>query len=426
MTIEELYSVYLQAERISTDTRTIAKGDLFFALKGGHFNGNRFAEQAVKDGALAAVVDEKEFENPEKGIFWFENTLFALQNLARYHRRKLTIPVVALTGSNGKTTSKELITSVLKQKFNVLSTQGNLNNHIGVPLTVLSIKPQHEIAVIEMGANHQKEIELLSGITQPNIGYITNFGKAHLEGFGGEEGVIKGKSELYAYLREYGQIALVNREDAKQVELTHDIQTISFGTTSGMYQFALSEGENNRVSFRYGNVLIHSQLTGNYNFANLCAASALGLHFGLTVEQIKQGIESYYPQNQRSQIVKKEGKTLVLDTYNANPSSMEASLRNFADFQGSKAVILGDMFELGEESPAEHQKIADLAQNLHFDFIYLLGERFYQTKIQADNVMKFRTTDEMNDYLQTHKIQTDNILLKGSRGMALEKLFASV
>ncbi|MDR3273191.1 MAG: UDP-N-acetylmuramoyl-tripeptide--D-alanyl-D-alanine ligase [Flavobacteriaceae bacterium] len=426
MTIEELYSLYLQAEKINTDTRTIVKGDLFFALKGEHFNGNEFAEQAVKNGALAAIVDEKEFENPEKGIFWVENTLFALQNLARYHRQKLSIPVIALTGSNGKTTSKELMSSVLKQKFNVLYTQGNFNNHIGVPLTLLSIKPEHEIAIVEMGANHQKEIELLTGIAQPNIGYITNFGKAHLEGFGGAEGVIKGKSELYTYLRKFHQSALVNEDDSKQIELTHDIQTISFGTKSGMYQFSLAENENNRVNFTFGNVLIHSQLTGNYNFANLCAASALGFHFGLTVEQIKQGIESYEPHNQRSQIVKKENKTLVLDTYNANPSSMEASLSNFADFQGSKTVILGDMFELGEESLGEHQKIADLAENLHFDFIYLLGERFYQTENHADNIQKFCTTDEMKKYLQEYKIQTNNVLMKGSRGMALEKLFEAL
>ncbi|MDR2123271.1 MAG: UDP-N-acetylmuramoyl-tripeptide--D-alanyl-D-alanine ligase [Flavobacteriaceae bacterium] len=421
MTIQALYSIYLQSGKVNTDTRKLEKGDLFFALKGKNFNGNLFAEKAVKNGALAAVVDETEFADPEKGIFYFEDGLAALQDLARYHRKQLNIPVIGLTGSNGKTTSKELIASVLKEKFKVLYTQGNLNNHIGVPLTVLSIKPEHEVAIIEMGANHQKEIELLAGICQPNIGYITNFGKAHLEGFGGVEGVIKGKSELYAYLREFHKTALVNTDDPKQVELTHDMEKITFGS-EGTYSFSLIENSKHRISIIYEGVTIDSFLTGSYNYTNICAAASLGLHFKLTPEQIKQGIESYLPQNHRSQIIEKEGVVLVLDTYNANPSSMEVSLKNFASFEGSKAIIIGDMFELGEESFQEHQKIVNLAESLSFDFIYLLGENFFSTVTQGSNIQKFHSTQDMKNYLENYKISANNILLKGSRGMALEEL----
>lgn len=421
MTIEELYSVYLQSTGVITDTRKIIKGNLFFALKGENFNGNLFALQAIQNGALAAVVDEEDYSDPEKGIFYFENSLFTLQNLARYHRKQLNIPVIGLTGSNGKTTSKELIASVLKEKFKVLYTQGNLNNHIGVPLTVLSIKPEHEIAIIEMGANHQKEIELLVGVSQPTIGYITNFGKAHLEGFGGEEGVIKGKSELYTFLREFNKIALVNSDDYKQMELTENIERITFGS-KGYYKFSLAGSYNHGISVEYEKTIINSQLTGEYNFTNICAAISLGLFYDLSISQIKCGIESYKPKNQRSQIVEKNGITLLLDTYNANPSSMEVSLKNFSSFIGSKTIIIGDMFELGRDSATEHQKIANMAESLGFEFIYLVGENFYKTKNNSSNIKKFHSTEEIKNYVKTHKISTQNILLKGSRGMTLEKL----
>lgn len=420
MTIIELYSIFLQSSGIATDTRKIEKGNLFFALKGNNFDGNRFAEQAIQNGALAAVVDDIDVSNPEKGIFYFENSLVALQNLARYHRNQINIPVIGLTGSNGKTTSKELIASVLSEKFNVLYTQGNLNNHIGVPLTILSINPEHEIAIIEMGANHRKEIELLSGISQPTIGYITNFGKAHLEGFGGKEGVIKGKSELYAFLREYKKTALINTDDPLQVSLSQGIEKITFGS-HGSYTFSLLEN-NHRVSIQYKDLVINSQLTGQYNFTNICAAFSLGLYFGIDTHKIKKGIENYTPQNQRSQVVEKENVVLVLDTYNANPSSMEVSLENFSHFKGTKSIIIGDMYELGSESVLEHQKIVNLAEKLNFDFIYLVGENFYSTNTKTTRVQKFHTTNDMREYLKNHTLPTQNILLKGSRAMALERL----
>ena len=420
MTIIELYSIFLQSSGIATDTRKIEKGNLFFALQGSNFDGNRFAKQAIINGALAAVVDNICLSDPEEGIFYFENSLLALQELARYHRNQLNIPVIGLTGSNGKTTSKELIASVLNEKFNVLYTSGNLNNHIGVPLTILSIKPDHEIAIIEMGANHLKEIELLCSISQPTIGYITNFGKAHLEGFGGKEGVIKGKSELYTYLREYRRSALINTDDLLQINLSDGIQKITFGS-QGTYIFTLLENHN-RVSIQYQNTIVNSQLTGIYNFSNICAAFALGLHFNMKINQIKKGIENYQPQNQRSQIIEKEGIVLVLDTYNANPSSMELSLENFSHFKGTKSIIIGDMFELGDESESEHQKILNLAERLNFNFIYLVGEIFYSTQNKKSNVLKFHSTSDMIEFLKNFTIPTQNILLKGSRAMALERL----
>jgi UDP-N-acetylmuramoyl-tripeptide--D-alanyl-D-alanine ligase len=420
MTIIELYSIFLQSSGIAIDTRKIKKGNLFFALKGSNFDGNRFAKQAIINGALAAVVDNIYLSDPEKGIFYFENSLAALQDLAKYHRNQLNIPVIGLTGSNGKTTSKELMASVLNEKFNVLYTSGNLNNHIGVPLTILSIKPQHEIAIIEMGANHLKEIELLCSISQPTIGYITNFGKAHLEGFGGNEGVIKGKSELYTYLREFRKSALINTDDLLQINLSNGIHKITFGS-QGNYIFTLLENRN-RVSVQYQNTIVNSQLTGTYNFSNICAAFSLGLHFNIEINQIKKGIENYHPQNHRSQVVKKDGIVLVLDTYNANPSSMEVSLENFSHFKGTKSIIIGDMYELGSESIIEHQKILNLAERLNFNFIYLVGEIFYSIQNKNSNVLKFQNTSDMVEFLKNFTIPTQNILLKGSRAMALERL----
>ncbi|TWP24441.1 UDP-N-acetylmuramoyl-tripeptide--D-alanyl-D-alanine ligase [Apibacter muscae] len=421
MTIEELYSIYLQSSGVTTDTRKITSKSIYFALKGENFNGNLFANEAIEHGALVAVVDDRSLSNPSKGIFYFENSLLCLQNLARYHREQLNIPIIGLTGSNGKTTTKELMASILKEKFNVWYTQGNLNNHIGVPLTLLSINQNHEIAIVEMGANHLKEIELLSGICQPTIGYITNFGKAHLEGFGGMEGVYRGKSELYSFLRENHRKVIVNTDDTKQMELSNGIDSISFGT-EGDYTYSYQENSNHTISLIYQNCLINSQLTGKYNYTNLCAAATLGLYFGIEIGKIKVGIENYLPQNQRSQIVKLGNKTLVLDTYNANPSSMEASLKNFSVFEGSKTIILGDMFELGKESAYEHSKIVSLALNTNFDNIFLVGENFYSTTIDDFKIKKFKSTEEAKNYFKEHSIVTKNLLLKGSRGMALEKL----
>ena len=418
MNIKEFYSLYLEANKVVIDNRKLEKGDLFFAFSGENFNAATLAQNAINEGALAVIVEQKEFENIENKIFYVPSTLQALQELAIYHRQQLVIPIIGLTGSNGKTTTKELISSVLATKFKVQYTQGNLNNHIGVPLTILSIRNDHEIAVVEMGANHQKEIESLCIIAQPDYGYITNFGKAHLEGFGGFEGVIKGKSELYHYLMTNNKKILINSDDPIQLEKTASYpQTISFGKLHSDYQFDKINSDN-QVGIQYQNQSAISKLTGEYNFTNICAAVSFGFHFGIDFDLIKKAIENYTPTNMRSQIMNKGEKTLVLDTYNANPSSMKASLLNFKEFNGSKTIIIGDMLELGEESRFEHEQIFHLAQELEFDEIITVGKFFKET----NGKNAFLNASEVIEYLKENPILTQNILLKGSRGIALEKL----
>ena len=418
MNIEQFYPLYLKAEKVTIDSRKISTNDIFFAFSGDNFNAASLAEKAIDDGALAAIVEDKSFENAEKNIFFVSSTLEFLQNLAVHHRNQLQIPIIGLTGSNGKTTTKELIHAVLSQKYNVQYTYGNLNNHIGVPLTLLSIKPKHEMAVIEMGANHQKEIELLCTLAQPNFGYITNFGKAHLEGFGGFEGVVKGKSELYDYLKNNQQTILVNENDQIQVEKTSDYQSkITFGKRSSDYFFEIFSNDH-FVGIDYLDTKALSQLTGDYNFTNLCAAASFGLHFGVEINQIKEAIQAYTPTNMRSQVVKKDNKTLVLDTYNANPSSMAASLYNFITFEGTKTIVIGDMLELGEESVVEHINILKTAHDLGFNEIITVGKHF---KAVNDSSKSFENTAELIEYLRSNKIQSENVLLKASRGISLEK-----
>ena len=418
MNIEQFYQIFLKAEKITIDSRKIEKNDIFFAFSGDNFDAATLAEKAIELGALAAIIENKEFENSEKNIFYVPSTLEFLQELSIHHRNQLNIPIIGLTGSNGKTTTKELIHAVLSEKYNVQYTFGNLNNHIGVPLTILSIKPEHEMAVIEMGANHQKEIELLCTIARPNYGYITNFGKAHLEGFGGFEGVIKGKSELYDYLKNANQTVLINENDPIQLDKTQDYPSkITFGKADSDYYFD-AFSENNFVGLQYQNQKSLSKLTGEYNFTNLCAAASLGLYFGIDFNKIQSALESYTPTNMRSQVVKRDNKTLVLDTYNANPSSMSASLHNFVTFEGSKTIVIGDMLELGDESEKEHQDILNLAQELGFNEIITVGKQF---KNVNKNSAAFESTDELIQYLKDNKIQSENILLKASRGISLEK-----
>ncbi|MDN5396585.1 MAG: UDP-N-acetylmuramoyl-tripeptide--D-alanyl-D-alanine ligase, partial [Chryseobacterium sp.] len=397
MNTEQFYPLFLKSDKVTIDSRKVGKNDVFFAFSGDNFNAAIFAEKAADDGALAVIVEQQEFENKDKNIFYVPSTLDFLQQLAIHHRNQLKIPVIGLTGSNGKTTTKEIIHAVLSEKFNVQYTCGNLNNHIGVPLTILSVRAEHEMAVIEMGANHQKEIELLCTISQPDFGYITNFGKAHLEGFGGFEGVIKGKSELYDYLKNHHNTIIVNENDPIQVEKAENYTPkITFGKENSDYQFGLFS-ENHFVGLEYQGIKAVSKLTGEYNFTNLCAAASLGLHFGISFEKVKHAVESYTPTNMRSQVVKKEGRTLVLDTYNANPSSMTASLHNFATFEGNKTIIIGDMLELGEESEKEHQNVLQLAIELAFDQIITVGKYFKSVNPSA---LSFDNTAELIEYLK--------------------------
>ncbi len=419
MNIESFYPIFLESKNVVIDSRKVEQGSLFFAFSGETYNAAEKAREAVGKGALAAIVEDQQYADEDAKIYFVDSTLQFLQDLAVFHRNQLTIPFIGLTGSNGKTTTKELISSVLAEKFTVQYTSGNLNNHIGVPLTLLSVRESHQIAVIEMGANHQKEIAFLSAMAQPDIGYITNFGKAHLEGFGGYDGVIKGKSELYDYLKHAQKQILVNQNDEIQKQKTDDYQLkITFGTAASDYDYR-SINKDHYVGLAYNGTEIFSNLTGNYNFDNISAAVSLGLYFGIDILDIKNAIENYIPSNMRSQIQKKGNKTLVLDTYNANPSSMKASLENFKTFEGSKAVIIGDMLELGEESHQEHQDILQLARSSGFDEILTVGPHF---RLVNDSALAFETTLDLIDFLKSNKISSHNVLLKASRGIALERV----
>lgn len=425
MKTELLLKHFLRHRLITTDTRKITQNAIFFALKGEKFNGNLFAKEALDKGASIVVVDEPQNLQDDR-IILVKNGLESLQALARAYRSTLRIPVIGLTGSNGKTTSKELIAAVLQEKFQVHYTQGNLNNHIGVPLTLLSIPENAQIAVIEMGANHLKEIELLSSIAQPDLGYVTNFGHAHLEGFGGFEGVVKGKSELYNFLHEHHKTVLINADDPLQLQQAKAVESqISFSkneSTQATYCIELKENVNNKIQVVVEDVVIRSNLTGNYNWSNVAAAISFGKHFGLSPKEIKNGIENYYPANHRSQLIQKDKYTLLMDAYNANPSSMEASLNNFSTFDGSKTVILGDMFELGESSKVNHQKIAQLTKDLGFEKIYLVGNNFSKIEGDFSDIQFFEDRDSLVNYLKKHPIETKNILIKGSHGMRLDLL----
>ncbi len=416
-TIKKIYALYTQSYHVSTDTRAIEKNCIFFALKGVNFNGNQFAKQALEKGALAAIVDETEYASSEYTIL-VDDVLTTLQEVAHYHRKKLGIPIISLTGSNGKTTTKELMTRVLSTTYQTQATKGNLNNHIGVPLTLLSILPTHEMAVVEMGANHQKEIEQLCRIAEPDYGYITNFGKAHLEGFGGVEGVIKGKTELYQYLKKEKKNVFINEDDPMQIEKSQGIESFSFGRTKGDVLVEEIDNDSPFVSVRYQSMEIKSYLIGNYNFSNIASAIALGYYFKIEKENIQKAIENYIPENNRSQLIEKQGKQILLDAYNANPSSMSVALENFSKLFGMKTVILGDMFELGEYAEKEHQHVANFALEKQFDQILLVGNHFNNCQ---NNLTSFTSTQDLIEYLKKNEVN-EKILIKGSRGMKLEMI----
>ena len=416
MNIKEIYHLYLKYPFIDTDTRNIRKGALFFALKGDRFNGNHFAKKALEEGAAYCVVDEKEFEIPGATIL-VENVLKTLQELANYHRRQLGIPIIAITGSNGKTTTKELINAVLETQFKTDATQGNLNNHIGVPLTLLSFTAKTEIGIVEMGANHQKEIEFLCSICDPDIGYITNFGKAHLEGFGGIEGVIRGKSELYTYLKEHRKMALVNSKDPKQVALSQGIESFELNDS------VIHTSEKAFLEILYHDQIIHTKLVGSYNLDNINAAISMGKYLCITQENIIAGIENYTPSNNRSQMIKKDSNTILLDAYNANPSSTRLALDNFNKIKHhSKIVILGDMFELGDSSVKEHQNIVDFCETLELNRLIFVGKHYSRTTARES----YADLASLTKKLTSHPLKNSFVLIKGSRGMILERIVALI
>lgn len=422
MEIEILHQLFLKSSGVVIDSRKVIKNSLFIAINGVRFDANTLAQEALANGASYVVIDNKDFYTNEKTIL-VDDSLTTLQELAKFHRNYLKIPIIALTGSNGKTTTKELIQVVLSQKFYTKATIGNLNNHIGVPLTLLTFDATTEMGIVEMGANHQKEIEFLCDLAQPDYGYITNFGKAHLEGFGGVEGVIKGKSEMYAYLVQNNKKVVVNLEDPIQVQKTVTLDIIGFGHNRKEAFVNISTiNANPFVTIGWNGSTIQSHLIGLYNANNIIAAITFGKYFGIADEAIKKAIESFVPDNNRSQLLHKDTNEIILDAYNANPSSMKVALDNFVQLEKSnKIAFLGGMFELGSESSAEHKTIIELIaqeQNITFCFI---GSDFYANKIEQSNCHFFEDFEALSLHLQHQKFQNATILIKGSRGMALER-----
>lgn len=426
--IETLYRAYKESSGICTDTRSVEQNNLFVALKGPNFNANDFAIEALKEGCRYAIVDEPRDEFKSRSdVFVVTDSLQTLQDLARHHRRKLKIPIIALTGSNGKTTSKELIRAALNEQYECYATRGNLNNHIGVPLSLLEINDNHEVAIIEMGANHQGEIAALCRIAEPGYGLITNIGLAHLEGFGGEEGIYRGKKELFDYLIETDGTLFVNKDDEKTVRASSGNESTTYGSSTDADFSGTPELRNGMLSVTWSRSdinekqTIQTKLSGIYNFSNVMTAVTVARYFGVPLDKIKKGIESYIPTNQRSQLLDtKNENTLIVDCYNANPSSMEAALRNLAEMNSKPTLaILGDMKELGDQGQASHRKIVNQISELNIEDCILIGEEF--SNLQSPN-NTFLNTQLAKDFLTKNPIQGRNILIKGSRSMKLEQL----
>jgi UDP-N-acetylmuramoyl-tripeptide--D-alanyl-D-alanine ligase len=423
-TIEQLYSIYRHNPSVQTDTRKLKRGDIFFALKGPNFNGNLFAKQALDAGAAYVVVDE-EVDFTSNKVFKVKDVLYALQQLALFHRRQFNIPFIAITGSNGKTTTKELVHAVLSSKYKTYTTQGNLNNHIGVPLTILSIDGDAEMAVIEMGANHLKEIESYCQIALPTHGIITNCGKAHLEGFGGIEGVRKGKGELFDYLRPNSGTAFVMWDYDYLQNMSKGIPTvIKYGTGPGndITGNLIQSEPFLSVSFTHGAAIdeLKTQLVGNYNLPNILAAVAVGKHFNVSDEKIKQAIETYAPSNSRSQLIQRDSNNIILDAYNANPTSMKAAIENFAGIKANnKVLMLGGMMELGAESLEEHRAIVDLIKKYNWQEVVLVGGDF----LKIDHPFtKMNSSAEAAAWYRSKQFHDTYFLIKGSRSMQMEKV----
>ena len=421
MMMTDLYDRYLQNPKICTDTRKITTGSLFFALKGPHFNGNEFAKEALKKGASYAIVDDELYAIDDRYIL-VKDALTTLQELARFHRKELKCKVLGITGSNGKTTSKELCLQVLKKKYNTLATSGNLNNHIGVPLSILSISTDTEIAIIEMGANHTNEIEFLCGIAQPDYGVITNVGKAHLEGFGSLEGVLQAKTELYRYLATKDAPVFVKDNDYVLIDkIPKECPIIRYGELKDSNYIIKSNGAQPFVKVLLNETQIQSQLIGDYNFDNIALSIAIGMEFGVETIDIKEGIESYVASNNRSQIIKTNANTILLDAYNSNPMSLEKAIQNLENIKHeNKVMILGDMFELGEETNIEHQKIIDQCLKSGVSNVFLVGKIF--NAINNTKYTSFDNTRDLVKVIKTQAIEDAFILIKGSRGMKLEQV----
>ncbi|MAN87316.1 MAG: UDP-N-acetylmuramoyl-tripeptide--D-alanyl-D-alanine ligase [Algoriphagus sp.] len=427
MNIAILYQLFLKSTGVSTDTRKIDPGNIFFALKGPNFNANEFASKALEMGASAVVIDEAAyFEEDDERYFICENALVCLQKLANYHRHQFDIPVIGLTGSNGKTTSKELLNAVLRTKFKTLATVGNLNNHIGVPLTLLALNQSHELAIVEMGANKQGDIQELCEIAEPTHGFITNIGKAHLEGMGGPEGVLKTKTELYQHLRENKGTVFINSQDPILSNMIKRFEEPVLYPAKGDFCEVSFHGADPFVKFSVeGNQEIFlSSLIGAYNFGNIATALTVGKFFGVDMNQAVQAIVDYKPSNMRSQLVEKRSNLIILDAYNANPSSMEAAIRTFGTMRGKKhkMIILGDMFELGEHAEEEHRKLGEIVSEYEIDKVCFTGKLVVSALEKAPKALYFPDPFSFRNWLQDSQLEDYLILIKGSRGMKLEGL----
>jgi UDP-N-acetylmuramoyl-tripeptide--D-alanyl-D-alanine ligase len=429
MNINEVYNIFLKYPSISTDTRDIKPDSIFFSLKGDNFNGNIFADKAIEKGAIYAIIDESKFKKDSRYIL-VDNALDNLQQLAIIHRNHLKIPIIGITGTNGKTTTKELINCILSPKYKTLATQGNLNNHIGVPLTVLSITNEHEIAIIEMGANHIGEIGELCRISQPDFGIITNIGKAHLEGFGNLEGVIKTKNDLYLEVAKKNGKLFVNADNPILNNLSENIDRICYGKSSTNYCYGNLKKQNAFINIEYycdsNYDLINTQLVGFYNFENILAAITIGCYFKIEKQFIKKALENYLPTNSRSQIVKSKTNTIILDAYNANPSSLEASIKNFAEIVAdNKILMIGDMLELGEYSEVEHRNILHIIEMLNFNNVILVGPQF-SSVCEKKDWLCFKNSMLAKDRLILNPIKNAYVLIKGSRGIKMEVVLESL
>ena len=413
-----LYNIFRDAAGVSTDSRTLQSGQLFFALSGPNFVGNQFAKQALDKGAIAVVVDE-DISITDKRVIRVENTLKSLQTLSTKHRKTLGTTIIALTGSNGKTTTKELIHSVLSTTFTTVATQGNLNNHIGVPLTLLLLKEDTEIGVVEMGANHPGEIALLANIAQPDAGLITNFGKAHLEGFGSLEGVVKAKSELYDYLNNTSGLIFANADDPKIMAQLTGQDPITYGTGTEARVSATLLTAEDAIRIEVDQKEIQTQLSGAYNGYNALAAYAIGRHFGVSPQKVKNALESYISENNRSQLIRKKDLHITLDAYNANPTSMQAALASFSKKEGKKIAVLGQMNELGKHTENEHKQLVDWIKTSPLDDCYWVGSAFAPF-VPTDRY--FSNIDQAMDYFSKTSLGQSSLLVKGSRSFTLEKL----
>jgi len=430
MNTVDLYELFKKYPVVTTDSRNIPANSIFFALKGQNFDGNKFASDSLEKGAAYAVVDNPEYVTDNR-IVLVDDVLTSLQSLANFHRKQLGTTVLAITGTNGKTTSKELIASVLASKYKITFTQGNLNNHIGVPLTLLKITSDTEIAVIEMGANHPGEIEALCKIAEPDYGLVTNMGKAHLEGFGSFEGVIKTKTELYDFLRATGGKCFINADNPLLLKQAEGLEQLSYGSSETAQLRGEAEGSSYfltaKILFPKGWLYFRSKLVGSYNLENILAAARIGVFFDIDPLQIQKSIEQYTPTNNRSQFIESGSNRIILDAYNANPTSMLASLQNFSKIMHQqKTVILGDMLELGEYAKEEHQKIADFLTNEDFNEIFLVGPCFSVVET-GTKAKKFESIELLANYLfQQKQLKNNLILVKGSRGIHLEKVLEAL